>query len=120
VFAGGDDLRLLVTTLPTYHSEKHVRSIKIIVEKHKDGYVAYPLGTKAVIVGEGDSYEEALADVKSAIGFHLKTFGKNALDSDSPVLEAFVAETAVNSRRRAVSSTKTPRQQASGAPPGHG
>jgi predicted RNase H-like HicB family nuclease len=69
--------------------------IKIIVEKHADGYVAYPLGLKAVIVGEGDSYEDALADVKSAIRFHLETFGTDAFDTESPVLEAFVAEAGV-------------------------
>ena len=54
-------------------------NIKIIVEKHSDGYVAYPLGLKGVVVGEGDSYESALADVKSAIRFHIQTFGKEAL-----------------------------------------
>ncbi len=70
--------------------------IKVVVEKHPEGYVAYPLGLKGVVVGEGDSYEEALKDVKSAIRFHIKTFGKEALESDeSPVLEAFVAETGV-------------------------
>ncbi|MEK7448662.1 MAG: type II toxin-antitoxin system HicB family antitoxin [Planctomycetota bacterium] len=53
--------------------------IKIIVEKYSDGYVAYPLGLKGVVVGEGNSYEEALADVKSAIRFHIKTFGKEVL-----------------------------------------
>jgi predicted RNase H-like HicB family nuclease len=52
-----------------------VRALKIIVEKHLDGYVAYPLGVKGVIVGEGATYEEALADVKSAIRFHIETFG---------------------------------------------
>ena len=51
-------------------------NVKIIVEKHPDGYVAYPLGLKGVVVGEGDSYEEALADVKSAIRFHMQTFGE--------------------------------------------
>jgi len=50
------------------------RPLKIIVEKHEDGYVAYPLGIKGVVVGEGDTYEEALADVKSAIRFHVDTF----------------------------------------------
>lgn len=68
--------------------------IKIVVEKHPDGYVAYPLGLTGVVVGEGDTYEEALADVRSAIAFHLETFGKEALEGESPVLEAFVAETA--------------------------
>ena len=66
---------------------------KIIIEKHKDGFVAYPLGFKGVVVGEGDSYEDALADVKSAIRFHIETFGDEVFENDSPVLEAFVAET---------------------------
>ena len=52
-----------------------MRALKIIVEKHLDGYVACPLGVKGVIVGEGATYEEALADVKSAIQFHIETFG---------------------------------------------
>ena len=47
---------------------------EIIVEKHPDGYVAYPLGLKGIVVGEGGTYEDALADVKSAIAFHIETF----------------------------------------------
>ncbi len=74
-----------------------MRQLKIIVEKHPDGYVAYPLGIKGVIVGEGDTYEEALSDVKSAIRFHIKTFGESALKIDPPILEAFVAETGIES-----------------------
>ena len=72
-----------------------MKSIKIIIEKHTDGYVAYPLGLKGVVVGDGDSYEEALADVKSAIAFHVETFGTDILEEESPVLEAFIAETGV-------------------------
>jgi len=72
-----------------------VTHCKVIVEKHPEGYVAYPLGLKGVVVGQGDSYEEALADVRSAIRFHIETFGKEAFDADSPVLEAFVAEAGV-------------------------
>jgi len=68
---------------------------KIIVEQHRDGYVAYPLGLKGVVVGEGDTYEGALADVKSAIRFHVKTFGPDVLRGQTPVLEAFIAETSV-------------------------
>jgi predicted RNase H-like HicB family nuclease len=52
-----------------------MRQFKIIVEKYPDGYVAYPLGLKGVVVGQGDTYEEALADVKSAIRFHMESFG---------------------------------------------
>jgi len=72
------------------------RQFKVIVEKHADGYVAYPLGIKGIIVGEGDTYEGAIADVKSAIAFHIETFGSDVLDSDVPVLEAFVAEAGVS------------------------
>jgi predicted RNase H-like HicB family nuclease len=72
-----------------------MKSLKILIEKHPDGYVAYPLGLKGIVVGEGDSYEEALADVKSAILFHVETFGAEVLEDESPVLEAFVAETGV-------------------------
>ncbi len=72
-----------------------MKLLKIIIEKHSDGYVAYPLGLKGIVVGQGDTYEEALADVKSAIRFHLETFGAEALESESPVLEAFVAEAGV-------------------------
>lgn len=66
--------------------------MKIVIEKHPDGYVAYPLGLKGVVVGEGDSYDAALADVRSAIRFHIETFGRDVLEQESPVLEAFIAE----------------------------
>ena len=72
-----------------------MKNYKIIVEKHSDGYVAYPIGTKSIIVGEGETYEEALADVKSAIKFHVDTFGEPEPDDDLPIIEAFIAETLV-------------------------
>ncbi|MBM3152149.1 MAG: type II toxin-antitoxin system HicB family antitoxin [Chloroflexi bacterium] len=72
-----------------------VQQIKIIVEKHPEGYVAYPLGLKGIVVGEGDTYEEVLADVKSAIQFHIETFGSAVLRTETPVLEAFVAEAGI-------------------------
>jgi len=72
-----------------------VRQFKIIVEKYPDGYVAYPLGLKGIVVGEGDTYEQALADVRSAIAFHLETFGADVLEDQAPVLEVFVAEAGV-------------------------
>jgi len=73
-----------------------MRQIKIIVEKHSDGYVAYPLGLKGVVVGQGDTYEQALADVKSAIKFHVETFGNDVIQLDPEVVEAFVAEAAID------------------------
>jgi len=73
-------------------------ALKIVVEKHSDGYVAYPLGlARGAVVGQGDSSEAALADVRSAIAFHLETFGPESLAAagDDPVLEAFVTEAAI-------------------------
>jgi predicted RNase H-like HicB family nuclease len=76
--------------------ERKMKQLKVIIEKHPDGYVAYPVGVKGVVVGEGDSYEDALRDVQSALKFHLETFGADVLDGDeTPVLEAFVAEASV-------------------------
>ena len=72
-----------------------MKRVKIIVERHPDGYVAYPLGLKGVVVGEGESREEALADVESAIRFHVETFGPEILDDEPQVLEAFVEEMGV-------------------------
>jgi predicted RNase H-like HicB family nuclease len=72
-----------------------IKKYKIIVEKHPDGYVAYPLGLKGVVVGQGDTYGEALTDVKSAIRFHIETFGEDVIEVEPPILEAFVAEAGV-------------------------
>jgi predicted RNase H-like HicB family nuclease len=72
-----------------------MKRYKIIVEKHTDGYVAYPLGLKGVVVGQGDTYEEVLADVRSAIRFHIDTFGEDVLEVEPPILEAFVAEAGI-------------------------
>jgi predicted RNase H-like HicB family nuclease len=58
------------------------RKIRIIVEKHDEGYVAYPIGMKGVVVGQGSTHDEALQDVRSAIRFHLDTFGPDAIDHD--------------------------------------
>ena len=56
---------------------------KIIVEKHHDGYIAYPLGLKGVVVGQGDTYEQVLADIRSAIRFHMEIFGKEVLEVEA-------------------------------------
>ncbi|MBE9051634.1 hypothetical protein IQ243_14615 [Nostocales cyanobacterium LEGE 11386] len=72
-----------------------MKQIKIIIEKHPDGYVAYPLGIKGAVVGEGDTFDEALADVKSAIRCYIEIFGQGMLEDDSPVIDAFITETEV-------------------------
>ena len=67
------------------------KPVKIIVEKHPDGYVAYSLGLNGVVVGQGDTYMAALEDVRSTVVFHVQTFGDDSIPDDSPVIEAFVA-----------------------------
>ena len=73
-----------------------MKQFKIVVEKHPDTYVAYPLGLKGVVVGQGDTYEAVLDDVKSAIKFHIETFGSEEIDAEPPILEAFIAEAGVS------------------------
>jgi predicted RNase H-like HicB family nuclease len=71
------------------------KQIKIIVEKHPDGYVAYPVGLIGVVMARGDMYEEALAEVKSAIEFHIETSGRAVLEEEAMAQEVFTAETGV-------------------------
>ena len=70
-----------------------MQRIKIVVERHSDGYVAYPLGLMGVVVGEGDTSDAALADVRSAIEFHVETFGREVLEGGPTIIDAFVTET---------------------------
>jgi predicted RNase H-like HicB family nuclease len=49
--------------------------VEIIVQQHPDGFVAYSEGLCGVVIGQGDTREMALADVTSAIEFHVETFG---------------------------------------------
>ena len=68
---------------------------KIVIEKHSDGYVAYPLGVNGVVVGQGDTADDAIKDVKSAIRFHIESFGHEVLETQAPILDAYVTETDV-------------------------
>ncbi len=86
---------------------------KIVVEQHEDGFVAYPLGFAGCVVGQGDSADEAIADVQSAIRFHIETFGKDAFADDSPLLHAYVTETELVNADRWASFPRTHREHAS-------
>ena len=72
-----------------------MKRIKIVVEKHPEGFVAHPLGLEGVVVGQGDTFDEALADVKSAIHFYIETFGSEVWDEENNVQEVFIAEAQV-------------------------
>ena len=47
-----------------------MKHFKVVVEQHEDGFVAYPVGLNGVVVGQGNTEAEAMADVRSAIQFH--------------------------------------------------
>jgi predicted RNase H-like HicB family nuclease len=72
-----------------------MKQFRIIIEKHPDSYVAYPLGIKGAVVGEGDTYEEALAAVKSAIRCYIQVFGQETMENESPAIETFLVEAEV-------------------------
>jgi len=56
-----------------------MKNIKIIILKEEDGYIAFPIGLKGVVVNDGDTYEEAYKNIKEAIKFHIETFGDTIL-----------------------------------------
>lgn len=72
-----------------------MREIRVVIERHEDGFVAYPIGLLGVVVGEGDTAEEALADVTGAITFHVETFGTAVWESDNRVLDVELRTTHV-------------------------
>jgi predicted RNase H-like HicB family nuclease len=74
--------------------EEYFRKLKIVVERHEDGFIAYPLGVDGAIVGEGDTFEDALRDVRSAIREYVDVFGVERLNIDAPVLDATVIDSA--------------------------
>ena len=69
---------------------------KFVIEQHSDGFLAYPLGLHGVVVGEGDTADQALADAKSAAKFHIETFGADAFPSDSPLLDAMIVDAGID------------------------
>lgn len=66
-------------------------SVKVIIEQHSDGFVAYPVGLKGVCVAQGDTREEVVSNIESAIRFHLETFGQDVLE-DGDLVSISLAE----------------------------
>ena len=58
------------------------RRFKLIITREEDGYVGYPLGLKGVVVAQGEMYEECLGELRSAIQFHIETFGPDVLPEE--------------------------------------
>jgi predicted RNase H-like HicB family nuclease len=79
-FGAHSNLRAADAESPPF-ADAMARHLKVIFEKHPDGYVAYPLGLKGVVVGEGDTYDAALSNVRSAIKFHIESFGPQVIES---------------------------------------
>ena len=71
------------------------KRFKIIVQRTPEGYVAYPIGLRSVVVSDGGTFEEAVANVKQAIAFHVETFGEDVLEGLASPEELSVMETEV-------------------------
>jgi predicted RNase H-like HicB family nuclease len=76
--------------------ESMEKNVKILIEKHPDGFIAYPLGLKGAVVGCGNTETEALANVRSAIMFHVETFGPEVFGTGPLVLDTLLTETGVS------------------------
>jgi hypothetical protein len=76
------------------------RTFKFVIEHRSDGYLAYPLGLKGVVMGQGESFEAALHDAKSVVHSHIVAFGAEAFDDNNDVDAAFVAEGVIVTRTR--------------------
>lgn len=59
------------------------KDIRILVEEHHDGFVAYPLGIDGSVVGQGDTAEAAIADARSALQAHIEAFGESVIYDDA-------------------------------------
>ncbi|MDT3738189.1 MAG: type II toxin-antitoxin system HicB family antitoxin [Candidatus Kapabacteria bacterium] len=71
--------------------------MKIVIEKHSDGYCGYPLGfSNGAIVGQGRTYLEALESTNSSLKAFIEYFGIEEFNSrftnESEVEAAFIAE----------------------------
>ena len=71
------------------------RRFKIIIQRSKEGYIAYPLGLKGVVVVDGETFEDALRNIQAAITFHVKTFGKEVLEDIADPQDVYLTETEV-------------------------
>jgi predicted RNase H-like HicB family nuclease len=54
---------------------------RVHLERAEGGWLAYPEPIHGVVVAQGDSAAEALADLQSALRFHRDTFGPCSLPS---------------------------------------
>jgi predicted RNase H-like HicB family nuclease len=72
-----------------------IRHLKVVVEKTSSGYQAYPPGLQGVISGEGETYEDALVDVRSAILNHIERSGPEIFERSPKLLEVFSAEVSI-------------------------
>lgn len=71
-----------------------MNQLKILIEHHPDGFIAYPVGMNEIVIGQGETYREALEDVTSAIKFHIETFG-NAAFQDYDLIGADIADVVI-------------------------
>jgi predicted RNase H-like HicB family nuclease len=83
----GTILGKLQKLTPAERLDRHSRLVSLAqrllatveIEKGQDGYSAYTNSMAGIIVGQGRTYEKALADIESAVLFHVETFGEDLI-----------------------------------------
>jgi hypothetical protein len=70
-----------------------MRQIRIVVEKHLNQFIAYPVGVKGGRSGVGTTYEEALERVRLPEKLYPESFAKGLVAMRPPVVEACVEGT---------------------------
>ena len=73
-----------------------MKYVRVVVEKYPSHYSAYTIGLKETLRGEGATFEEAFNTVKAILNSHAETYGSETLEPQTPILEAFIAEAALN------------------------
>lgn len=58
-----------------------MQRVHFVLEQHPDGFIAYPLGVRGVVIGQGDTKADALEDARSALELHIETFGGESIQS---------------------------------------
>ena len=66
--------------------------IAVVVERAEEGYVAYPLGMRAVVIGQGRTSGEAVEQLESALRHHIARFGRDVLEEAIPADNVSVTE----------------------------
>lgn len=62
----------------------------VMLHLNEGEFTAFPIGIEGAVVGQGDTFDEALESAKSATLFHIETFGPEVARSAEFSLESLL------------------------------